>query len=143
MSFFQFLFQKLANQEIIQSDHDCLRLVNGAIQSKMESFSSIRSPNLEPGSRHDPTEHMRPDDQTLMLIVNNFGKPIHQKLDRQTNIWTQWVERDVGRIFEAVLVDEQMLLIGGIKNSKFRNSVEIYNFRSKKWRKGPRMNATR
>ena len=67
------------------------------------------------------------------------GNGIHEKLDFDRNCWNRWATKDLGDMFEVVFVDELMAVIGGIKYQKCHANVEMFDFSTQKWNRGPKM----
>ena len=98
---------------------------------------------IESGSQVDTSDYNRQNDETLLVIENNGLQRFHQKLDPQTNKWTDWMKKDLGEDFGVAVVDEQLLVMGGWKDGEAQSSVEIFNFVSKQWGQGPKMSNAR
>ena len=78
------------------------------------------------------------DDETLCVFGSNG---IHEILESKE--WKNWQERNLGHSFEVVMVQDNLLVIGGCKGDEITARVEIYNFSSKIWSKGPSLNKSR
>ena len=94
-----------------------------------------------------PTQQrFRTDEKTLFVlsgVSRGEGSGVHEKFNSSTNSWDLWMQKDLGVAFQAVMVHEVLVVLGGMKDDVIHSNVWIYNFSTHKWSIGPKMITSR
>ena len=79
----------------------------------------------------------------LNAVFKDEGNGVHERFDRDRNTWSKWITKKLGSGFRVAVVGEQMAFIGGGGDYYYGIDVEVYNFITRNWTRGPKMNTAR
>ena len=146
---FQFLLDVLATNDIVSPDVR-LKLLTTAMRMKQLSLSDSSTWNAVRSSLSRQSRLSGQSDQseekTLLVLTsvwNDNGNGVHEKFDRESNMWSEWTTKDLGVVFAVATMRDLIVVIGGAIQRKGTRTVQIYNFSQQKWTAGPNMNQPR
>ena len=94
--------------------------------------------------KNSSLSNFNPKKVTTILALAEY-QSFHQTLSAGDNEWCGWEEKDLGENFGAVMVADNIFILGANRenNSESTAAVVIYKKSSKQWVDGPAMNSAR
>ena len=137
----------MTNEEVVASTNSTLKLVTSTLRFKQLASSptcnsSPASPVSSVTANLASGQSNQSDQDTLLVLTDVFrakGNAVHEKLDPDSNTWSEWMTKYLAYGYRVAVVDEWMVVIGGPQDGRLHSNVQMYNLRTKEWRAGPHM----
>ena len=122
---------------------------NGSKQTayKQEVTLSLNSIEDDEQNKIATTSASSQSDKETLIVMSSMkegnSNSIHEFFDAYSKTWREWKRVCLGWGFEAQVVGDMLVCIGGATSTHIKKSVNSYNFNTNKWTSASSLNIGR